>query len=235
MRRARGLSDLVVFDDRARFAVPGRANHRLARACRGRNASLDKSEQQLLLSFDRGSRRAPCGRNFRIVLRYVSAVEALAHLAGDGRGADFDLLAFYGWAVGVLACTSNCGTVNRARCKDCFDAEFAMVGWRISVCDGFEEIGDVAVYRFGYADVLGPADHLQLLAAHQSRLAAAVSYQSRHHLLHDDDRRAAGEFVDDGDGRDGGAAQRPKENRPVDGRHHDRRIALHRITLTRMI
>src|SRR6266404_1634701 len=30
-----------------------------------------------------------------------------------------------------------------------------------------------------------------------------------HHLLHDNDGRAAREFVDDGDGRDGGAAQRP--------------------------
>src|SRR6266566_2520378 len=114
MRRARGLSDLVVFDDRARFAVPGRANHRLARACRGRNASLDKSEQQLLLPFDRGARRAPCGRNFRLALRYVPAVEALAHLAGDCRGTDFDLLAFYGWPMGVLAGTSNSGTVTRA-------------------------------------------------------------------------------------------------------------------------
>src|SRR6266576_2538390 len=118
MRRARGLSDLVVFDDRARFAVPGRANHRLARACRGRNASLDESEQQLLLPFDCGARRAPCRRNFRVILRYVPAVEALAHLAGDGRGTDLDLLAFHGWAVGILARTPNSGTVNRARCKD---------------------------------------------------------------------------------------------------------------------
>ena len=51
------------------------------------------------------------------------------------------------------------------------------------------------------------ADHLQLFPAHESRLAAAVSHLSGHHFLDHDDGRAAGEFADDGDGRDGGAAQ----------------------------
>jgi len=100
---------------------------------------------------------------------------------------------------------------------------------------GSKEIGDVAVYRLGYVDVLGPADHLQLFAAYESRLAAAISDQSRHHLLNDDDRRTAGEFVDDGDGVMAAQRKRPQEDRPMDGGHHDRRIALYRVTLNRMV
>ena len=107
---------LVVGDDRPRFAVSRRTNYCLAPSCRGGNVAVDKSEQQFLLSFDRGAWRASCRRNPGAVLRHVPSVESFAHLSGDGCRTDFDLLAFYGWAVGLLACTSDTGTVNRARC-----------------------------------------------------------------------------------------------------------------------
>ncbi len=58
------------------------------------------------------------GGIFSSVLRHVPELETLAHFAGDGRGTDFDLLAFHGWAVDIPARTSDSGTVNRARCKD---------------------------------------------------------------------------------------------------------------------
>ena len=44
----------------------------------------------------------------------VPALAAFADFASDGGRADFDLLAFHGWAVDFPARTSYSGTVNRA-------------------------------------------------------------------------------------------------------------------------
>ena len=52
-----------------------------------------------------------------------------------------------------------------------------MVRRQVSLRNRLEKIGDVALYRLRYVDVLGAPDHLQLLPAHESRLAEALSHQ----------------------------------------------------------
>ena len=113
-RRARSVSNVVVGDHWPWRALSGWANYCLASTCRRWNASFHQSQQQLFLCFDGGARRASGRRNFCLVLRHVPAVEAFAHLADNSCGTNFNLLAFYGRAVGVLARTSDSGTVNRA-------------------------------------------------------------------------------------------------------------------------
>ena len=149
--------------------------HRLART-RGAGrlpATNPSSSFFYLLTALHGA--APGRRNRGAVLRGVPAVAAFAHHASRRRPSLASIYWHFmdGLWVFLFALLYS-GTVNCARDENRSGVELAVVRRRVAVCDQFEEAGDVAVHRLRYADVFGLAADLQLFAARQSRLAAAV-------------------------------------------------------------
>ena len=107
----RRISSLVGHHHAAWNSFRRRTDSRVAAARRAGNFSGHQSEQQLLLRFHRRARFALAGRSAGAALRAIP--RHAKSFKGHRDRSRLDVLAFYGWSVGLLVSTFPSGTVKR--------------------------------------------------------------------------------------------------------------------------